>query len=126
MVELIRRSPEERADYLLDQVIQLTGEAAALREEFTKERDRLFQLFERAQDAQSAALLSDKEALLNENRRLATALRGGTALSNTASLIRFLADRIVTKYGEDSNTDYLRAAHERAGMIDRALAGEAP
>jgi hypothetical protein len=54
-------------------------------------------------------------------RWLKFALRGGNANKDNAELLEFFADRLVTQYGEDPNTDYVRCARERAQMIRDAL-----
>lgn len=53
--------------------------------------------------------------------KMTIAIRGGNAVNDTATLIRFLADRLVNVHGENQNLDYIRAAHQRAAMLDGAL-----
>lgn len=50
--------------------------------------------------------------------------RGRTAKEDTATLLRFLADRLVSVYEESRYTDYIQAAHERADMLDKITNGE--
>ena len=52
---------------------------------------------------------------------MARAIRGGSAINDTPTLIEFLADRLVEVYGENRNVDFIRAAIERAGMLRNSL-----
>lgn len=70
---------------------------------------------------EAAAALAAKDA---EIERLRKACRGGNAINSTAFLLEFLSDRLVAECGENDNTDYIRAAQERAAMLRAALAGE--
>lgn len=57
---------------------------------------------------------------------MARAIRGGTAMNDTPTLIEFLADRLVEVYGENARVDFILAAKERASMLRRALPESAP
>lgn len=68
---------------------------------------------------------AELEALRRRVRELEHAARGGNAINDTATVIRFLADRLVCVYGENKHVDFIRAAYERANFLDRALEVEA-
>ena len=57
---------------------------------------------------------------------MARAIRGGTAMNDTPTLIEFLADRLVEVYGENARVDFILAAKERAAMLRRSLPESAP
>jgi len=52
---------------------------------------------------------------------MARAIRGGTAINDTPTLIEFLVDRLVNLHGESLDVDYIRAAKERAAMLRDSL-----
>jgi hypothetical protein len=58
------------------------------------------------------------EALLEAKANI----HGRNAIKSTSDLLRWLADRIVNVCGESETVDFVRAAHERANMLDAALA----
>lgn len=57
---------------------------------------------------------------------MARAIRGGTAMNDTPTLIEFLADRLIEVYGENARVDFILAAKERAAMLRRSLPESAP
>ena len=71
-----------------------------------------------------ASSISDKteiKRLTSENKFLRDALRGGNARRDNAELFEWLADRLVFKYGENPNVDFISACRERASRIRFAL-----
>ena len=74
--------------------------------------------------ASAPAMRSELVRLRERVRTLESAARGGNALNSTADLLEFLADRLCLEHGESKITDYIRCAHERAGMLRAALSQE--
>lgn len=68
------------------------------------------------------SLTAERDAALRRIVQLEYAARGGNATSSTAAMLIFIADRLENVYGENPNLDYIRCAHQRAGMLDEVLA----
>lgn len=54
-------------------------------------------------------------------RNLIYAAQGGNADRDNSYMLRWLADRLVEKYGESPDSDFIRACRERAAMLDQWL-----
>lgn len=76
----------------------------------------------------TVADMRDAARMLEKLGRTVEALRGGNGDRNNAQLLRWVAERLVEKHGENPSVDYIRALRERAGMIEAALLelGETP
>lgn len=74
-----------------------------------------------AEDPEGALRRWHPSPEMMRGNEMAKAIRGGTALNDTSTLIEFLADRLVEVYGENANIDFILAARERAAMLRRSL-----
>jgi hypothetical protein len=76
-----------------------------------------------AEDSEGALRRWRPTAETLRGNEMARAIRGGTAVNDTPTLIEFLANRLVEVHGESPDADFIRAAKERAEMLRDALPG---